>query len=122
MRVNLSRGVWIGLVAAAVVFWIDILQLLGLLQPLLALAEPTLVIALLVCNAFLLLLMIYYVVNSGIAMGNLERAVTKKLDDLGSKDRLQRKAKRDILTAVENNRLIRFSNLRPGVGEKKSPE
>ena len=122
MRVNLSRGVWIVVVAAAVVFWIDILQLLGLLQPLLALAEPALAVALLAVNAFLLLLMIYLVVNSGIAMGNLERALTRKLDDLEVKDKLQRKARRAILTAVEANRLIRFSNLRPSEGEKKSAQ
>jgi hypothetical protein len=122
MRVNLSRGVWAGVVAAAVVFWADILQLVGLLQPLLALTEPTLVTALLVCNTFLLLLMIYSVVNSGIAMGNLERAVTQKLDDLEKNDKLQEKPKREILTAVENNRLIRFYNLRLGGGEEQSPE
>jgi hypothetical protein len=122
MRVNLSRGVWAGVVAAAVVFWADILQLVGLLQPLLALTEPTLVTALLVCNTFLLLLMIYFVVNSGIAMGNLERAVTQKLDDLEKNDKLQEKPKREILTAVENNRLIRFYNLRLGGGEEQSPE
>ena len=119
MRVNLSRGVWIGVVVAAVVFWVDILQLLGLLQPLLALAEPTIVIALLACNTCLLLLMVYFVVNSGIAMGSLERAVTKKLDDLEKQTKMAKEVKKEILTAVENNRLIRFYNLRPHRGESK---
>lgn len=122
MRVNLSRGVWAGVVASAVIFWADILQLVGLLQPLLALTEPTLVTVLLVCNTFLLLLMIYFVVNSGIAMGNLERAVTGRLDELEKGTKLATEVKKEILTEVENNRLIRFYNLRPGGGEKRSPE